>query len=41
MYTSIYRANLSYITGSHSFKGGFNLGFNRQNQNIFSDRLAR
>jgi hypothetical protein len=36
MYTSIYRANLAYITGSHSFKGGFNLGFNRQNQNIFT-----
>jgi hypothetical protein len=36
MYTSIYRASLAYITGAHSLKGGFNLGFNRQNQNIFN-----
>ncbi|NOT28582.1 MAG: TonB-dependent receptor [Acidobacteria bacterium] len=36
MYTSLYRSSVAYITGSHSFKAGFNLGFNRQNQNIFT-----
>ncbi len=36
MYSSWYRTNLSYITGSHALKVGFSLNFNSQDQSIFS-----
>jgi hypothetical protein len=36
LYTGVYRATMSYITGAHSLKAGFNLGFNRLDQLIFS-----
>jgi hypothetical protein len=36
MFTSIYRGNVSYITGSHALKFGVNLGYNFQDQQIFS-----
>lgn len=36
MYSSVYRANVSYITGAHALKVGFNLGFNSQDQSIFN-----
>ena len=38
--TQVYRANASYITGAHSFKVGFNLGFNELHQSIFSTDSA-
>jgi hypothetical protein len=40
MYTHIFRGNLSYVTGSHAFKAGVNLGYNYQNQQIFSTDSA-
>ena len=40
MYTSIVTGDVSYITGSHALKVGFNLGFNFQDQSIFSTDSA-
>ena len=36
LYTAVLRASMSYVTGAHSLKAGFNLGFNRLDQLIFS-----
>src|SRR5688572_2266576 len=36
LYTAVYRATASYITGAHAFKGGVNLGYNGLDQLIFS-----
>jgi carboxypeptidase family protein len=38
--TQVYRANMSYITGAHALKIGFNLGFNGLHQQIFSTDSA-
>jgi hypothetical protein len=40
LYSTWFRMNLSYITGSHSLKVGFNLNWNGQDQKIFSTDSA-
>ena len=40
LYSNWVRMNMSYITGSHSLKVGFNLNWNGQNQKIFSTDSA-